>query len=277
MTFDDALKTPVDKIFMEPGEIIRINAKYIDRPLESLFKITQPPSMPGYIQAMLVEQKIAVSEMGDMNPGMTGLWPTGTSHTTAGGTAIQNESQYTPLWAKTDELDSALKDIAEKALGLMQQNYKAGRFVDISRDGQVQYAELQKKHILTQFQSVIISGATTPFFDIDRDRRMNEIRQMVDQSIATALQTHEVVFMETCKIQLMQLKYPPAYQYIQLLEKEIQKLTQIVQGKQMMGLTQLLQQAQGQQGGQGISLEQAGVNPNMQADQNQQQPLMAQA
>jgi len=277
LTFDDALKTPSEKIFLEPSDVIRINAKYIDRPLESLFRVLQPPSMPGYVSSMLAEQKIAVSEMGDMNPGMTGLWPTGTSHTTLGGTAIQNESQYTPLWAKTDELDGALKDIAEKALGLIQQNYKPGRFVDISVDGQVQYAQLQKKHVLTQFQSVIISGATTPFFDIDRDRRLNEIRQMVDQSIATALQTHEVVFMETCKIQLMQLKYPPAYQYIQLLEKEIQKLTQIVEGKQMMGLTQLLQQVQqGQQGGQGISLEQAGVNPNMQADQNQQ-PMMAQA
>mgnify|MGYP001600518885 FL=1 len=89
-------------------------------------------------------------------------------------------------------------------------------------------------------------------FDVDRDSRMLNINLKVDESILKSQQSQDPIFMESCMVYLESIKYPPAYQYIQLLRKKIGEMQEqqimMQQAQSEAGILGLAEQAMMQQG-----------------------------
>lgn len=229
---DGVTKEPLRTINGQPGEVITITNEWESTPLENLIQFRTAQQMSPDIPMLINRKEEKIGKLMGVNMGMVGQYPGagGSSHTTAQGTNVLVETSFTPMWTPTKELDDAIKDLAELIMGNIQQFYKAGRYEDISTDGEQISVQLSEAHLKTQFQRIVISGATTPMYDIDRDPRMANIKLMVDQAIIQSLETKDVSFMETCVIYLEAIKYPPALQFIQLLKA---KIAELEQGNQM--------------------------------------------
>ena len=251
LTKPNAFKTPMDRITGGPGEILVINDLWGDLPLDQVVKELNGSQMSPDLPMLINRKTGIIPILGGLNPGMTGAYPAGTSHTPGVTIAALQEASFTPMWAITKEIDDALKDVSELIMGNIQQFYEPGRFVDVSDDGMTTSVELSKRHLQTRFQRVVVQGTTTPFYDIDRETRMATIKVMVDQAIAQSIQLGDTIFMETCAIYLQSLRYPPAYQYIQLLHKKMQELGAQIKQQQMatiqageMGVKAMVQEEQ---------------------------------
>lgn len=207
--------------------------------------------LPPDIWRFIERKTQAIKELGGIQPGMTGAYPQGTSHTPAMTIAAMQEAAFSPMWGITKELDDGMKDLAYLIMGNIQQFYEAGRYVDIAENGMESAIELTQRHLQTRFQLSVVAGATTPLYDIERESKMLNINIKVDEAITRSLQMQDTIFMETCLIYLESIKYPPAYQYIQQLRKKIEEFNQMFEQQRamqaMMGIAGLAeQQAQSQ-------------------------------
>ncbi len=247
---EDAIMLPMNRLKGNPGDMIPINPMYANLGVDNVFKFDMGMPMPQYIESYAALKRNMISQLGGLNPGMIGEWPQGTSHTTYGGTAILQEVSFTPMWTPVDEFDAAIHDVTELMMGLMQQFYEPGRWVDVSSDGMERSVEITKKLISTEFNIEVTSGATTPTFDIDRDSRMANIKLQVDNALTMSLQSGNPDFLESCLISLQGLRYPPAFQYIQFLRKKLDLMKQQIEGVQAMQLAQMVQGAGQPQEGQ---------------------------
>jgi hypothetical protein len=244
----------LENIGRRPGEVIVLNEQTEGESIDNLIRFGSGQQMSPDIPILIERKTRIIQRLGGISEGMTGQYPGGTSHTTAGGTFSLQEASFTPMWTPTKEFDDAIKDLAELIMGNIQQFYEPGRYVDIDINGEQVAIELKEAHLKTQFQRVVISGATTPMYDVDRDPRMANIKLMVDNAIMQSIQARDVSPMETCVIYLESIKYPPALRYIQLLKKKIDELSQQNQVMDQattqagaVGLADQLQQAQAAQ------------------------------
>lgn len=237
---EDALEIPGSRITMPPGGILRINPKYVGR-IDDVVRWHQGQQLPEYVYRFMMEKREAIKAAGGLKPGMVGLSPTGTSHTPEGTIFGMQQASFSRMWTPTDELDAALKDIAYRYLGLIQQYYKPGRWIDVSGRGESQYVEFQSKHIGTQFSLEVVSGTTTPLYDVQKDTKLGEIKDRVDAALAT----QNIHILESTRIFLVELDYPPAYSWVQLIERVIEELGQRQAGLQDLGATGLAMASQG--------------------------------
>lgn len=236
----DALEIPSDRITMPPGGILRINPKYVGR-IDDVIRWHEGQQLPEYVYRFMMDKREGIKLAGGLKPGMVGLSPTGTSHTPEGTIFGMQQASFSRMWSPTDELDAALKDVAYRYLGLIQQYYKPGRWIDVSGRGESQYVEFQSKHIATQFSLEVVSGTTTPLYDVQKDTKLADIKDRVDAALAT--QNPDIL--ESTRIYLVELDYPPAYSWVQLLERIIQRLTQEQAELQQLGATGLQMAGEG--------------------------------
>jgi len=229
---EDALVTPLNEIFMLPGEILRFNAAYGGN-LDNVRKWRAGNPLPAFVMDLWREKKRNIPLLGGVQPGMTGLSPEGTSHLPTGAVAALQEASFTPMWSPTDELEAAIEDIAIRYLGMIQQYYKPDRYVDISDVGEARYLQIQGKHITSRFNLFVVAGTTTPLYDIERDTRLSAIQERVDNSIAASLAMGSSVPMQSCLIYLRNLRYPYAYDWIQLLRQQIDILESRMQDQML--------------------------------------------
>lgn len=226
----DALDLPPGKIYLPPGGGMPINAKYTKR-IDDVIRWHDGAQLPMYVYQFYNDKKEAVRLAGGVKGGMIGLEPTGTSHTPEGTIAGIQEASFSRMWTPNDELGACLTDVAFKYLGLIQQYYKPGRYVDLSQGPQQAYVEIQGAHLAAQFRVEVVSGTTTPLHDVEKDTKMATIKAMVDQAIASGLP--ELV--ESCIIYLVNIGYPHAYSWIQLLQRKLQQMQQMQAGYAQMG------------------------------------------
>lgn len=226
----DALAVPEGKITRGPGEMIAINSKYTGR-LDDVLRWDSGQQLPQYVLQYWLEKKRAVGEQAGLRPGMVGLAPQGTSHTTVGTVGTIQEASYSSMWTPDDEIVAAITDIALRYMGLIQQFYNKGRLVDISEDSDTRFMEISSRHLAAAFDLTVVSGTTTPLHDLDRQTRLIDIKQQVDQ----ALMTGDPWFMRSAIHYLVNLKYPYAYDWVQLLRERIAAIEQQQQELQQMG------------------------------------------
>lgn len=218
---EDALAIPEKRITLGPGEGIPINAKYAQSHREAIqFHPGQP--MAPEVHLLMMEKKEAIRDVVGLKPGMVGLSPQGTSHTDPATIGTLQEASFSAMWTPTEELMAAISDIADRYLGLIQQYYKPGRYVDVSLQGEANYVKINLRHIAAQFTIEVISGTTTPIYDMTRGPIQAEIKMQVDQ----ALLTKRPEMMKSCVTYLKNLQYPYAYNWIQLLLKQIAEIEQ---------------------------------------------------
>lgn len=237
---EDALEIPSTKITMPPGGILRINPKYVGR-IDDVLRWHDGTQLPEYVYRFMMDKREGIKASGGLKPGMVGLAPTGTSHTPEGTIFGVQQASFSRMWTPTDELDAALKDVASRYLGLIQQYYKPGRWIDVSGRGESHYIEFQSKHIATQFSLEVVSGTTTPLYDVQKDTKLGVIKEIVDAALAT--QNPDIL--QSTLIYLVELDYPPAYSWVQLLERVIQRLGQEQAELQQLGATGLEMAGQG--------------------------------
>ena len=94
--------------------------------------------------------------------------------------------------------------------------------MDTSEQGETRFVEINQRHISANFRLEVVAGTTTPVFDLERETRMAEIKDRVD----VAIQSQNPAIMMSTVIYLVELRRPYAYQWIQLLHKQIELLEQ---------------------------------------------------
>ena len=238
----DAVDLPPGRITLPPGGGLPINSKYTKR-IDDVIRWRDGQQLPMYVYQLFMDKKEAVRHAGGVKPGMIGLKPTGTSHTPEGTIAGIQEASFSRMWSPNDELGACLNDVAMRYLGLIQQYYKPGRYVDLSQGGQQAYVEIQGAHLAAQFRVEVVSGTTTPLHDVEKDAKMAAIKAMVDQSIASGIPE----ILESTIIYLVNTGYPHAYSWIQLLQRKLQQMQQMQEGYVRMGEMGLRAGLQGQE------------------------------
>ena len=103
------------------------------------------------------------------------------------------------------------------------------------------------------FRLEVVSGTTTPLYDMDKETKLMAIKQHVDAALAS----QSIQVMKSCLIFLDNLNNPYTYQWVQLLKQTIQEMELSQQTLAGMGGMALMNQ-QGQQ-----SSPPAGAEPGL--------------
>jgi hypothetical protein len=185
------------------------------------------------------DKREQIANAAGLKPHMIGLAPQGTSHTPAATVGTLQEASFSAMWSKNDEITAACTDIGYRYLGLIQQYYEAGRVVQISEEGGIStYIQIQTNHLAAIFRLEVVSGTTTPLYDMDKEVKLMGIKQQVD----TALASQSIEIMKSALIYLDNLNSPYTYQWVQLLRQTIQQLEVAQQTLQGMGGMALMEQ-----------------------------------
>jgi hypothetical protein len=240
----DALVIPEKRVTLGPGEGIAINPKYAQNH-DNAIKFHSGRELPVFVQQLMRDKKDAIEDCAGLKPGMVGLQPQGTSHTETEAVVTLQEASFSKMWTPTDELVACIAEIATRFLGVMQQKYKVGRYVDVSVDGETQFAQVQARHIAAQFSVEVISGTTTPMFDMERTVRQAEIKLEVDKAIASG----STDLMMSTVVYLRNIRYPYVHNWIQLLLRKIEEIQQVQQRLQQIGAMGIAGRLQGGVGG----------------------------
>lgn len=253
---DDAFETPIDRIERRPGEIIRINSKYGNKNINEVVQQFSGRQMSPEVFQYWQHKRNMVGQIAGLKPHMVGLAPVGTSHTPAATVGTLQEASFSAMWSPNDEITAACEDIALRYLGLIQQYYEPGRVVEISEEGGIaSYIEIQSHHLAGMFRLEVVSGTTTPLYDMDKETKLMAIKQQVD----VALASQNVAIMKSTLIFLDNLNNPYTYQWAQLLKQTIAEMQMAEQTLAGMGGMALMEGA-GQQ-----ALPQAGGEPGLEA------------
>lgn len=254
---EDALATPANKVVMVPGQMFKVRGQYR---IDEAIRINQGAQMPMEVLQMIAEDMQGIKEAGGVKAGVTGLFPApggGTSHTPAETIGTLQQAAFAPLWKYVNQVGNALVQASVLYDGLIQQNFKPGHYMGASRRGEAVYMEWTGDHVAAQFRRIVVSGATTPIYDLEREQREASVLEMTLQ----ALQSSDPRIMRATMIFLDNLVFPWTDQYIQLLQEELARTEQMgeqlmVQGMQGM---QDMGSAAGQQQGQPLALPEGGA------------------
>jgi hypothetical protein len=239
---EDALATPASQIVAAPGQMLKVRGRFR---LDEAIKILGPTQMPPQAQQMIAEDIQAIKDAGGVKPGVAGLFPApggGTSHTSGDVIGSLQQAAFGGLWKYVEGVGFALEDIARRYRGLMQLFFKEGHYMAASKRQQVTQVEWTGDHRAAQFRSVVVSGATTPIYDMQREEREGLVKQMTDQALVGGdprIVRSTIIFLE-------HMNFPWTADYVQLLEEELQQLQAIQEGRQAAGAFSVLSGGQGQ-------------------------------
>lgn len=231
----DAIDMPASSIKMGPSEIIPISPNYT--PADAI-QILKPGEMPAYVFQMLLNDMVGIKETSGLKPGAAGLFPQpggGTSHTPAQTIGALQESAWVSLWMFVDEITDGLLDLSVLFDGIIQQKFKSDVYVATTRAGNQRYVEWNARHITAEFRREVVSAATTPIFDMERENKAARMEQIT----ATGLSSGDPMMMRMAVITLEILRDPWAYQYIQLLNEAIQNAQNVQEQMQQLGAAAL--------------------------------------
>jgi len=251
---EDMLDSPISGAKWGPSDIIRVSQNI---EAERAVKMLAPGQMPSYVFSFLAGEEQGIRDTASVKAGVSGLFPQpggGTSHTPAATIGTLQESAFGPLWKYVAELGMAILDMSILYDGLIQQKYKPGRYIAKSRAGAQMYIEWTARHITAQFNREVVAGATTPLYDIDKIQRLTAMKMIVDE----AMMSGDPRLMRSAILHLQNMDDPWRWDYVEFLEKELQRAETMQQQTQGMGLEMLMQ---GQQQGQQQGLPQGGGVP----------------
>lgn len=237
---EDALATPPEKIMHLPGQVYRVRGQYR---LEDSLKILQPAQMPSQVPMMIAEDMQGIRQAGGVKAGVTGLFPApggGTSHTPSETIGTLQEAAFTPLWKYVQQVGASLRHLSVLYDGLVQQFFSPGQYMGVDRRGEEIYIDWTGDHRAAQFRRIVVAGATTPLFDLERQQREAGVLEMTIQAVTSG----DPRVMRAVIISLENMKFPWAYQYMQLIIEELQRTMQMSQGMQQLGEEAMKQQAQ---------------------------------
>lgn len=230
--FEDAFDIPMDRITRVPGQIIPVNPTYRSRGISDVVKDFSGQQMSPEVFQHLNYKRQMVGQIAGLKPHMVGLAPQGTSHTPAATVGTLQEASFSAMWVHNDEITSSVEDIALRYLGLIQQHYEPGRIVEISEEGGIaSFVEIQSRHLASMFRLEVVSGTTTPMYDIDKEVKLTNIKQHVDAALAS----QNITIMKSTLIYLDNLNLPFTYQWVQLLKQTIQQMELAQQTLEGMG------------------------------------------
>lgn len=245
---------PDNRYTHQPSTVYKIAANY--RGSIPPISFLQGASLPEYVYLLWQEKGKAITELGGFSDIMNGLRDMGTSHTPAGTVAGLQEASFAPLFSPITALSEAIYDMSTIIEGLMQLYYEEGRFINISQKGRQTYLQWktlgENSDLFASFTRVVVSGSTTPMEDIGKSQAVMAINQMVSQ----ALLSQNPSIMESTVLTLKNMNRAYTWDWIQLLQKEIAKLTSIEESKQKIGAASILGQLTQGQGNAGQGQQQ---------------------
>lgn len=251
---EDALATMPSNLMFLPGQVYKVRGNFR---VDDAIKVIQPTAMPAQVQQMIAEDIQGIKTAGGVKPGVTSLFPApggGTSHTPSQTIGTLQEAAFASLWRYVTSVGDCLERISTLYDGLLQQHCEAAHYMGVDKTGEEIYTQWTGDHRAAQFRRIVVAGATTPVFDIDRQQREAQVLEMT----ISALTSGDPRVMRAVLISLDNIRVPWVYQYAQLLEEEIERTLQLTQGAAQLGEAAL---AQGQ-----LALPQhQGVGPTQQS------------
>lgn len=257
---EDAIDKPVVTLQWGAGEIIPIQRNYDTSKAITIYPGTP---LPSYIHDMVLQEEVGMKEIAGLKAGVVGLFPTGggTSHTPPMTIGSLQEAAFGPLWRYVRELSNTLHDMSVLYDGLIQQFYSTGMYDAVSPFGAERQIEWTDRHITANFKRLVVAGATTPVYDLEKRARINEVVIIANQAVMGQNPT----VLQIAIAQLQAMDDPWVYQFVQILQKELQRLTQMQQELTQMGTeayqgAQAAQQALPQEGLPEQEMDMSGVN-----------------
>lgn len=240
---EDMLGMDPAKIRNVPGQLIRVSgmAGNIQDAIQQIY----PSQIPQDLVSMNLQDEQAIKQAGGIRPGLVGLYPQGggTSHTPAATIGTLQEAAFSPLWRYVEEIGDTLVDVSTIMDGLMQQKYEPGHYMATSRNGREFWLQWTTEHAAAQFQRHVVSGATTPVYDLEKEQREAYVMQLAQQAVISG--DPRVIRMAMIYLRSL-YNFPWAYQYEQELQLELMRLEQMTQGMQQIGAQGLQNQWQGE-------------------------------
>jgi hypothetical protein len=233
---EDALKTPVHQIVGAPGQMIAVRGRY--RIAEAIQPIG-PTQMPPQVENMIAADIEGMRDASGVQRGVTGLFPApagGTSHTSGEVFGPLQEAAFGPLWKYVEHVGDAFEDMATKMEGLMQQYFTADHYIASSRRGIQTEVEWTDEHRIAQFRRIVVAGATTPIYDLQREQREGFVKQEAVQAILSG----DPRIIRATILFLNHMNFPWTADYVQLLEEELQRLNMMMGTQKNLGLQTLL-------------------------------------
>jgi hypothetical protein len=237
---EDSLTEGVQNMTWQPGQFIRIKQNYMP---DQALTILKGGQMPPEVHQMVIEDVQSVERTMGLEPGVVGMFPSGTSHLPGISVGALQEAAFGPLWVYVAELSACLLDQSVLYDGLIQLKYKPGRYMMVSKQGEQRFVEWTNRHITAQFKRRIVGGSTTPIYDMDRETKVANVVAICNNAVVAQNPTIIQVAIEHIKA----LRWPWGDAFIQLLQTELQRLQQL-QGLQALDSVAAMAQERGQLG-----------------------------
>lgn len=251
---EDAINIDPKEIESGPGDWIPL-ADITDNIQNSIY-VNNGAMMSPEVYRVLEYDGNRIKQVVGLRPGVTGtIPPPGTSHTPPMTIGLQQEAAFVPLSPRIRELSNAILDISVIMDGMIQQFYKVGDYIDVSREGLIRKIEWTQRHVVANFRREIVPAATTAMGDIDKQDRLAMVTAVTNE----ALLSNNPDLMQSTIYYLSGLKYSYASDHIQLLRRKLEELQLQQQELQALGLMGLGQQGQqalppaGELGGEGLA------------------------
>ena len=167
----------------DPEQLILYPAMKIivkgNRPISEAIHIQQPPSIPSFVQYLHESKHRRMDSISGIKGFVAGNIHQGTSHTTAEGTSIISEADFSQMWSLIYATEQAMVGIIRQFAGLMQQYYKEGRYISITENGQTFESEWSTRNINAEFTYDVVSGSSTPQQDVRRIQNVTFAQQVL--------------------------------------------------------------------------------------------------
>ena len=227
---EDLIDDPIESIEQAPTGIIRVSQT--QRASDAVHMLT-PPQMPAYAFQWLMSEQAQIPQTAGLKPGVIGAIPGagGTSHTEYESIGALQIASFAPLKKYVKELDAFLLDTSILYDGLMQQKYKQGRYLAVTRYGGEQTIEWTDRNITANFRRHVVLGATTAMYDIDKQLRINETAMLCKE----ALMTKDPEIIKVTILQIQNLDDPWKYEFLVALQDTYTRLTTELQQLQQLG------------------------------------------
>lgn len=233
----DMLDIPAEEITQRPGELIPAKNLGI-RGISDAIYINNGAQMPNEVFAWMDRMAPEMKQRVGLRAGVTGGFPQpGTSHTPAMTIGALQEAAFTPLYEHINELSETIKDISVLMDGLMQMFYTVGDYMNVSEQGAQRFVQWSQRHVVANFRREVVAAATTSMFDMDKHNRLAEIAAVTNEAL---LQQNPQLIQSTIYL-LVNMDYPWAFDWVQLLQQELQRLQQQQQELQQLGALGLMQ------------------------------------
>lgn len=209
------------------------NAKIVvtdDGPISEAFHYEKGGELSPSVSTLHQEKHLRVETISGVKGFVAGNIHRGTSHTTAEGTALVSEADFSMMWTLIHSSEKTMTTVIRHFSGLQQQFYKIGRFTSVSLNGQEVFTEWSSRNVGAEFFFDVVSGSATPQQDIQRIQHIT----FAMQTVAPVLENPTPDSIQLALFALEAANLPWTHEITQFLRQKLETIEQEQQQEAMV-------------------------------------------